>query len=100
MATNCQKMNCFRGEQMKRKCQVCGQENGSCNRYYFNPAEIITICPACLAFSSDDKAKIARRAHKDGKLVKEEGAKKNGRQITLQRMRSKKNRLPCYLQRI
>ena len=64
------------GEQMKRKCQVCGQENGSCNRYYFNPAEIITICPACLAFSSDDKAKIARRAHKDGKLVKEEGAKK------------------------
>ena len=58
---------------MKRKCQVCGQENGS---YYISPANIITICPACLAFSSDDKAKIARRAHKDGKLVKEEGAKK------------------------
>lgn len=34
------------------------------------------ICPACLAFSCDDKAKIARRAHKDGKLVKEEGKKK------------------------
>lgn len=61
---------------MKRKCQVCGQENGSCNRYYFNPAEIITICPACLAFSCDDKAKIARRAHKAGRLVKEEGEKK------------------------
>ena len=39
-------------------------------------AEIITICPACLAFSSDDKAKIAWQAHKAGKLVKEEGAKK------------------------
>lgn len=61
---------------MKCKCQVCGQENGSCNRYYFNPAEIITICPACLAFSCDDKAKIARRAHKAGRLVKEEGEKK------------------------
>lgn len=83
---------------MKRKCQVCGQENGSCNRYYFSPADIITICPACLAFSCDDKAKIARRAHKAGRLVKEEVSKKDGRQITLQRMRSKKNRLPCYLQ--
>ena len=31
---------------MKRKCQVCGQENGSCNRYYFSPANIITICLA------------------------------------------------------
>ena len=74
---------------MKRKCQVCGKENGSCNRYYFNPAEIITcnryyfnpaeiitICPACLAFSCDDKAKIARRAHKAGRLVKEEVSKK------------------------
>lgn len=85
---------------MKRKCQVCGQENGSCNRYYISPANIITICPACLAFSCDDKAKIARRAHKAGRLVKEEVSKKDGRQITLQRMRSKKNRLPCYLQRI
>ena len=85
---------------MKRKCQVCGQENGSCIRYYLNTAEIITICPACLAFSCDDKAKIARRAHKAGRLVKEEVARKDGRQITLQSMRSKKNRMPCYLQRI
>lgn len=69
---------------MKRKCQVCGQENGSCNRYYISPANIITICPAniiticpaCLAFSCDDKAKIARRAHKAGRLVKEEVSKK------------------------
>ena len=61
---------------MKRKCQVCGQENGSCNRYYFSPVDIITICPACLAFSCDDKAKIARRAHKAGRLVKEEVSKK------------------------
>ena len=68
--------NCLRGEQMKRKCQVCGQENGSCNQYYFSPADIITICPACLAFSCDDKAKIARRAHKAGRLVKEEVSKK------------------------
>lgn len=61
---------------MKRKCQVCGQENGSCNRYYFSPADIIAICPACLAFSCDDKAKIARQAHKAGRLVKEEVSKK------------------------
>lgn len=61
---------------MRRKCNLCGQRNGSCNRYILKNGQEITICPSCLAFSGDETAKIARQAHKEGLLVK--GAGKSG----------------------
>lgn len=33
---------------MKRQCQVCGQKNGSCNRYILKNGQEITICPNCI----------------------------------------------------
>ncbi len=55
---------------MKRQCHVCGQRNGSRNRYILKNGQEITICPSCLAFSGDETAKIARQAHKEGLLMK------------------------------
>lgn len=57
---------------MKRQCHVCGQKNGSCNKYILKNGNEIIICPSCLAFSSNEIAKNARQAHKDGLLVKGE----------------------------
>lgn len=57
---------------MRRKCNLCGQRSGSCNRYILKNGQEITICPSCLAFSDDATAKIARQAHKEGLLVKGE----------------------------
>lgn len=57
---------------MKRQCHVCGQKNGSCNRYILKNDQEVIICPSCLAFSSNEIAKNARQAHKDGLLVKGE----------------------------
>lgn len=57
---------------MKRQCHVCGQKNGSCNCYILKNGQEVTICPSCLAFSSNEIAKNARQAHKDGLLVKGE----------------------------
>jgi ribosome-binding protein aMBF1 (putative translation factor) len=57
---------------MRRQCHVCGQRNGSCNRYILKNGQEVTICPSCLAFSSNEIAKTARQAHKDGLLVKGE----------------------------
>lgn len=62
---------------MRRKCNLCGQRSGSCNRYILKNGREITICPSCLAFSNDETAKIARQAHKEGLLVKEAGCRKN-----------------------
>lgn len=58
---------------MRRQCHVCGQKNGSCNRYILKNGQDVTICPGCLAFSNDETAKIARQAHKEGLLVKGAG---------------------------
>ena len=55
---------------MKRKCQVCGKENGSCNQYITKTGQGITICPSCLIWGMDATSKLARQAHKDGLLVK------------------------------
>lgn len=55
---------------MKRKCQVCGKENGSCNQYITKTGQGITICPSCLTWSMDATSKLARQAHKAGCLVK------------------------------
>lgn len=55
---------------MRRQCHVCGQKNGSCNRYILKNGQEVTICPSCLAFSSNEIAKTARQAHKEGLLVK------------------------------
>jgi len=57
---------------MKRQCHVCGQKNGSCNCYILKNGQEVIICPSCLAFSSNEIAKNARQAHKDGLLVKGE----------------------------
>ncbi len=63
---------------MKRKCQVCGHENGSCNQYITRNGIDITICPSCLIWGSDEISKLARQAHKEGRLVQppKKGAKK------------------------
>ena len=65
---------------MKLTCDVCGCENGSCNRYSGVLGET-TICPSCLAFSNSNKAKSARNLHKTGGLIKDEeqNFKKNGK---------------------
>lgn len=55
---------------MKRKCQVCGKENGSCNQYITKTGQGITIFPSCLVWGMDATSKLARQAHKDGLLVK------------------------------
>lgn len=57
---------------MKRKCNVCGQYNGSCNQYITRYGEGITICPSCLTWSNDQLAIKARLAHKQGRIVKPE----------------------------
>lgn len=59
---------------MKLKCDVCGRENGSCNRYAGALGEI-TICPSCLAFGCDEVSKAARNAHKEGRLIVENDKK-------------------------
>ena len=33
---------------MRRQCQVCGQKNGSCNRYILKNGQEVIICPSCL----------------------------------------------------
>ena len=55
---------------MKRQCHVCGQKNGSCDKYILKNGQEVTICQSCLEFSNDATAKIARQAHKEGLLVK------------------------------
>lgn len=53
---------------MKLKCDVCGRENGSCNRYRGALGDI-TICPTCLVFGSGKVAEAARTLHKTGDLI-------------------------------
>ena len=60
---------------MQRRCNVCGEENGSCNRYLLCDSRIIAICPRCLVFGYDDVSKAARAAHKDGRMISEEDKK-------------------------
>lgn len=55
----------------KLQCDVCGCHNGSCNRYLLSTAVELTICPTCLAFSGSELAKMARKAHKEKRLIVE-----------------------------
>lgn len=54
---------------MKRICHVCGKANGSCNRYFLANTQELVICPTCLAWSNDPKAMLARKAHKEKRLI-------------------------------
>ena len=58
---------------MKRECDICGCENGSCNAYETRDGRRITICPGCLVFDTSPRATWARQLHHEGRLVKEEG---------------------------
>lgn len=58
------------------KCDVCGQENGSCNRYELLLGHTIIICPGCLIWGMDEISKLARQAHYERRLVKDEKARK------------------------
>ena len=60
---------------IKAKCDICGRENGSCNRYETRDGRRIIICPACLVFDTSPLAAQARRAHAEGRLLKDEAAK-------------------------
>lgn len=60
---------------IKAKCDICGKENGSCNRYETRDGRRIIICPDCLMWDTGLKATLARQAHKEGRLVKDEAAK-------------------------
>lgn len=68
---------------MKLKCDVCGLENGSCNRYLMRDGRTLTVCPSCLAFGCDERSKAARDAHKEGRMIidndKKANKKKGGR---------------------
>ena len=55
---------------MKRRCNICSHENGSCNQYITRDGRGITICPSCLVWSKDPRAVMARLAHGEGRLVK------------------------------
>ena len=57
------------------KCDICGCENGSCNRYELRTGETIIICPSCLMWDTGVKATLARQSHKEGRLLKDEAAK-------------------------
>lgn len=57
------------------KCDICGCENGSCNIYELRTGEKIIICPSCLMWDTGLKATLARQAHKEGRLLKDEAAK-------------------------
>lgn len=63
---------------MKLKCDVCGDYNGSCNRYRGTLGDI-TICPSCLVFGSGKVVEAARTLHKTGDLIQDEerNAQKN-----------------------
>lgn len=56
---------------MKRMCHVCGKVNGSCNTYFLADTQKLVICPTCLAWSNGPKAELARKAHKEKRLVEE-----------------------------
>lgn len=60
---------------IKAKCDICGKENGSCNRYETRDGRRIIICPGCLVFDTSPPATQARRAHAEGRLLKDEAAK-------------------------
>lgn len=67
---------------MKLTCNVCGRENGNCNRYLGRDGRTLTICPSCLVFGCDKVSKAARDAHKEGRLIvdnNKESKKKGGR---------------------
>lgn len=55
---------------LKRKCQVCGQMNSSCNQYITRLGVGITICPSCLVWGTDEISSLARQAHREGGLIK------------------------------
>lgn len=59
----------------KAKCDICGKENGSCNQYELRQGQTIIICPSCLVWGTGLKATLARQAHKEGRLLKNEAAK-------------------------
>lgn len=44
------------------KCNICGQENGSCNIYELRTGEKIIICPSCLMWDTGLRATLARQA--------------------------------------
>lgn len=54
-------------------CDVCKKRNCSASRnhYLLKNGSTLTICPTCLVWSMDDRAKLARQAHKEGRLIKE-----------------------------
>lgn len=56
---------------MKLKCDLCGDYNGSCNRYRGALGDI-TICPSCLVFGSGKVVEAARTLHKNGDLIQDE----------------------------
>ena len=71
-----------RRKRVKLKCDVCGLENGSCNRYLMRSGREINICPCFLAFGCDEVSKAARDAHEEGRLIVEaekKAARKKGR---------------------
>jgi hypothetical protein len=62
------------------KCDICGCENGSCNRYETRDGRRIVICPGCLVFDTSPLATQARYAQAEKRLIKDEAEKgKRGR---------------------
>lgn len=57
------------------KCDICGCENGSCNRYETRDLRTFVICPTCLVFGMDERSKLARQLHKEGRLLTEQKVK-------------------------
>lgn len=53
----------------KLTCDICKRESINCNRYLTKDGRTITICPQCLVNSESYLAKLARKAHEEGRKI-------------------------------
>lgn len=57
------------GMKAKLTCDICKRESTSCNRYLMEDGRTITICPLCLVNGESYLARLARKAHEQGRKI-------------------------------
>ena len=50
-------------------CDICKRESINCNRYLTEDGRTITICPQCLVNGDSYLARLARKAHEEGRKI-------------------------------
>ena len=72
-AHNCKdfrlRWKCSRRVSKKISCDICKRESISCNRYLMEDGRTITICPPCLVNGDGYLARLARKAHEQGRKI-------------------------------